>query len=1209
MLDKPIPSTKYSHKAKKMSEKRKIEHSLDTSSSSSSFRKITRLSDHEHVLERGEMYMDSMDETTVTVDIPEPYFKQNIKIYPISEHDVDTDLITPIKSWKRYKPKPNDIVTKDEKGNYGLYSGQSITTQPFEEHLLSSIDYEMKRSDVTYSPALLKLFNEITTNAADQSVEHVETNNIKVTIHDDDSISVWNNGIGMDLNFDTDNNCYVPTLAFGTLRSSSSFGQKGERMTGETGSVNGIGSSLTNIYSQKFKVVVTDGKQKFTQVWTKNMYVVGTPEITKCSQPPSVCITFLPDYSRLGLPGLTEGNRKMITRSVFDLSGTTSKRVTVQLNNFKIKAKCFKDYVKMFLDTENNNVIYEDYGKWSVCVSQSRFSSFESISYVNNICTRLGGTHVDYVTDLVAKELVDICSKGKNKVSKHICKNQLSVFLNCKVKNPLFNSQVKEVLRTKKSKLFDGNESFTLSESFVRKLSRSDIVDAIKKRMDNSILKDLKDLSGKKTKNVKGIIKLDDANHAGKKNNKGTTLYLSEGDSAKTFVVAGLSVIGRDKNGVFPLKGKLANVREFLEKKKPDIEAIKKNKEIGNLFKIIGLKYGEKYTDTKQLRYESITICTDADLDGYHITCLLINFFHVFWPELLGIKGFIKLFITPLILVKNHNLEFFTPQSFEEFKRTTHLKNLDTKYYKGLGTWEEKQIKKLFERHHEYVYDLVYDQKMGQLVNLVFSKKLSDQRKRWMNEYDPNQSIDLKHDYIKLDEYFNTNLREFAIQTLTRAIPSVVDGLKESYRKVLFAVKKKKSNEEIKVSQLAGYVAENSAYHHGEDSLSGTIISMARSYVGSKNNVPLLLDNGNFGSRIASTDASSPRYIFSCLSNIANVLYKPDDEPYLIQQYDNKRQIEPKFYVPILPTILMNSAGGLATGWSSWIQSYNPIDVAQMVKDILNDKNVPDHLTPFHLGYKGKIEQDGNKNVTETGVVSFHKQFDNGDVQVIIEEIPASMYIASLKEQLAVKLEKNEIISVIDRSGLHTPTTYVRMSNATYNKHKDDMISFFGLEKKINIVLVAMDSQNKVKKYKNEKEIVHAFMTVRKEYYRKRIEGIIHILNQKIDTDENMIKFITLLQSGKINMINRPKTDIENDLVLHNIYKIDNKYDYIFNKNLGFFTKDKINKFEKEVIETKKKLEYYKHVTVKEIWIKEIDEFLTEYKKLQKEILNKRSKN
>ena len=374
-----------------------------------------------------------------------------------------------------------------------------------------------------------------------------------------------------------------------------------------------------------------------------------------------------------------------------------------------------------------------------------------------------------------------------------------------------------------------------------------------------------KNCSGKKQTKLKGIPKLEDANNAGTKHSIDCTLILTEGDSAKSLAVSGLGVVGRDNYGVFPLKGKVLNVREATHKQ------IMENAEINNLIKILGLQYKKQYQsveDLKTLRYGRLMIMTDQDQDGSHIKGLLINFLHHNWPSLLRLP-FLEEFITPIVKATKgsgasaKSISFYSLPEFEEWK--TNTENWPTfriKYYKGLGTSTSQEAKGYFsdmQRHRIlFHHDGDHD---DYAILMAFSKKHIEQRKEWltswMEECKRRRELGLPELYLYEKDTKRVSYRDFVNKELVlfsnmdneRSIPSLMDGFKPGQRKVLFTCIKRNDKKEIKVAQLAGSVAEHSAYHHGEASLMGTIIGLAQDYVGS-NNINLLLPNGQFGTRL-----------------------------------------------------------------------------------------------------------------------------------------------------------------------------------------------------------------------------------------------------------------------------------------------------------------------------------------------------------------------
>ena len=399
--------------------------------------------------------------------------------------------------------------------------------------------------------------------------------------------------------------------------------------------------------------------------------------------------------------------------------------------------------------------------------------------------------------------------------------------------------------------------------------------------------------------------------------------------------------------------------------------------------KIMGLQMGKKYItreDLQTLRYGSIMIMTDQDHDGSHIKGLLINFIHFFWPDLImRHKEFLKEFITPIIKVTKkkdqgtEKLPFFTIPEYERWAedkiRENTLRNYTIKYYKGLGTstsLEAKEYFKAIESHRiRFFYRDAHD---DDAIDLAFNKKKADNRKDWLSNYDPKIFVDHNLKDLRLLDFINRELIHFSNADNLRSIPSVIDGFKPGQRKILFACFKRKLKAEIKVAQLSGYVAEHSAYHHGEVSLSQTIVGMAQDFVGS-NNLNLLKPIGQFGNRMmGGKEAASPRYIFTNLTSLARLVFHPNDNSVLNYQVEEGQRIEPDYYAPILPMCLINGAEGIGTGWSTSIPCYNPLEIADNIrKRLRNHAYNFRRMIPWFRGFTGKIElkEDGTNYLVQ----------------------------------------------------------------------------------------------------------------------------------------------------------------------------------------------------------------------------------------------------
>ena len=553
---------------------------------------------------------------------------------------------------------------------------------------------------------------------------------IKVTIDkENNSISVKNGGKGIPIEIHKEYNIYVPQLIFGNLLTSSNYNDDIKKTTGGR---NGYGAKLTNIFSKKFIVETADKKNGkiYKQIFSNNMLKVTEPEIKKYNKEDFTCITFQPDLQKFKMDKLDNDIISLFIKRVYDMSGVTPKSVNVYYNEEKIDIRNFQDYISMYTnaikdeDEEDAIIYYEQPNeRWEIGMSLSE-SQFQQVSFVNSISTSKGGTHVNYVTDKIVQKILEVIQK-KNKTlnikPQHV-KQHIWIFVNCLIENPAFDSQTKETLTTKKDEF---GSSFDLSDKYIKQILNSGIIErCLRYAKTREEERCLKKLNGKNKKSVRllGIEKLDDANLAGTRNSDKCTLILTEGDSAKSLAMAGIEVVGRDTFGCFPLRGKMLNVREAPPNK------IAKNQEVQYLMKILGIRIGENYTDVKNLRYGSIMIMTDQDVDGSHIKGLIINFIHTFWPSLIKINGFLKQFITPIIKASKGNeiYSFYTLPEYKQWveKRNKNIKGFKIKYYKGLGTSTSKEAQEYFSNidKHRIYFDYTNDID-DESIDMAFNKK------------------------------------------------------------------------------------------------------------------------------------------------------------------------------------------------------------------------------------------------------------------------------------------------------------------------------------------------------------------------------------------------------------------------------------------------------------------------------------------------------
>ncbi|XP_050431493.1 DNA topoisomerase 2 isoform X2 [Adelges cooleyi] len=1008
----------------------------------------------------------------------------------------------------------------------------------------------MVQREITYVPGLYKIFDEILVNAADNKQRDSSMDTIKIEINKDDNIiSVWNNGKGIPVVEHKDEKMYVPTMIFGHLLTSSNYNDEEAKVTGGR---NGFGAKLCNIFSNKFTVETASREyhKAFKQTWANNMAKSSDPNVKEVKTSDFTKVTFSPDLTKFRMTCLDKDIVDLMSRRAYDVAAST-RGVKVYLNGKMLPIKSFQDYVSLYIKGKEDELgnplklVYENAGaRWEVAVTLSD-TGFKQVSFVNSIATTKGGRHVDYITDMIVKQLIDIVkkrNKGGMDLKNHQVKNHLWVFVNCLIVNPTFDSQTKEHM-TLQVKSFGSRCS--LSEKFVTAVSKCGIVEAVLSWAKFKAQTQLQKQSGKKQSKLKGVPKLEDANDAGTRNSIDCTLILTEGDSAKSLAVSGLGVVGRDKFGVFPLRGKLLNVREASHKQ------IMENAEINNIVKIVGLQYKKKYEtmeDLKTLRYGRLMIMTDQDQDGSHIKGLIINFIHHNWPSLLKLP-FLEEFITPIVKATKgkEEMSFYSLPEFEEWKEATRNWNkYKIKYYKGLGTSTSKEAKEYFQnmRRHRilFKYDGAHD---DEHIEMAFSKKMVDARKEWLTnwmvESKRRKEAGLSEEYlyekntttVTYKDFVNKELVLFSNMDNERSIASVVDGLKPGSRKVLFTCLKRNDKREIKVAQLAGSVAEHSAYHHGETSLMSTIVNLAQNYVGS-NNLNLLQPIGQFGTRLqGGKDAASPRYIFTLLSPLTRLIFHPHDDPLLTYLRDDNQRIEPVWYMPIIPMVLVNGAEGIGTGWMTKIPNHNPREVVANLKRMINGEE-PLAMKPWYKNFNGLIEK-----------LSDHKFISSGEVGIIghnrveITELPVGVWTQNYKEGVLEAMladsEKSPAV-ITDYKEYNTDTTIkfvVTMNPEKLQKAENEGIhKFFKLHASIGLTsMCAFDKDCVLKRYDTTLQIMREFYTVRVEFYGKRKAYLEGMLGAEAAKLTNQARFIVEKCDGDLRIENRKKSEMIKELL------------------------------------------------------------------------------
>ncbi len=1084
--------------------------------------------------------------------------------------------------------------------------------------IMNETNDKIVERNICYVPGLFKLFDEGIVNCRDHVVRmasKVEANvdnslpvtYIDITIQDDGTIIMINDGNGIDVA--QKDGIWVPELIFGHLRTSTNYNKEEKKIVGGK---NGFGFKLVLIWSTYGSVETVDHIRglKYIQEFHNNLDTISPPKITKASKAkPYTKIVFKPDYQRLGIDGLSPDIISLLKKRVYDISAITDKTLKVKYNSQLVPIKNFEQYISLYIGEKAENPrVYESINdRWEYAVALTPVNEFAQISFVNGIHTAKGGKHVEYILNQITRKLVDFIEKKKKvKVNPNAIKEQLILFVRCDIENPAFDSQTKDYMNTPSSKF---GSKCDVSDKFIEKVAKMGVMDAacaITEVKDN---KAAKKTDGVKSKSVRGIPKLTDANWAGTDKSSQCIIIFCEGDSAKAGIISGLSSEDRNTIGVYPLKGKLLNVRGETPKK------ISENKEIAEIKKILGLETGKEYSveDVQTcLRYSKVLFMTDQDMDGSHIKGLCINLFQNEWASLILIPGFIGFMNTPILKANkgSKTLMFYNDGEYNDWKDVNDNKGWKIKYYKGLGTSTGKEFKEYFEQ--KKIVGFEHSGKVSDdAIDMVFNKKRADDRKDWLEEYDRNSYLDTNKSTVTYEEFIAKEFIHFSKYDCDRSIPNLMDGLKTSLRKILFAAFKKNLTTEIKVAQFSGYVSEHSCYHHGEASLNGAIVGMAQNFVGS-NNINLLIPSGQFGSRLkGGQDSASERYIFTQLNRITRALFVEQDDAILKYLNDDGTPVEPIFYAPIIPMILINGSKGIGTGFSTDIMSYNPLQIIRYLNAKLNSTLFQEQFVPYYEGFQGTIEKIGDSRFLIKG--KYEKVATD---KIRITELPVGLWTETFKEHLeelidpGLNKEGKKIVPVIKDYDDMSKDTTVDFT-ITFQKGKLEEFETTQLDNGCNGVeklfkltttntttnMHLFDADDKLRKYDRVEEIIDDYYVTRLELYSVRKENMIVTLEKELIVLSNKARYIQELLDDTIDLRKKKKTEIITMLLEkdYNVIEGDDEYRYLIKMPMDSVSEENVNKLNREHKDKSDELERIKETSIQQMWLSELQELEHEY--------------
>lgn len=1081
--------------------------------------------------------------------------------------------------------------------------------------------------NIHYIPGLFKLFDEGIVNCRDHVIRMQQAiassvpnsfpvSQIDISISDDGTITMMNDGNGIDVAEHPEYKIWIPELIFGHLRTSTNYDKTEKKIVGGK---NGFGFKLVLIWSTYGSVETVDHVRglKYVQEFKQNLDIIEKPKITKCTKTkPYTKITFKPDYQRLGISGLTLDLLSLLKKRIYDVAAITDKNIKVKYNSQAVPIKNFQQYIDLYIgDKSSVSRVYEESGdRWEYAVALTPSNEFMQVSFVNGIHTGKGGKHVEYILNQITRKLVEYIEKKKKvKVNPNSIKEQLILFLRCDIENPAFDSQTKDFMNTPSSKFGSKCE---VSDKFIEKVVKMGVMDAALQLTEIKENKAAKKTDGSKSKNIRGIPKLTDANWAGTEKSKDCLIIFCEGDSAKAGIISGLSSEDRNTIGVYPMKGKILNVRG------ENVKKIAENKEITEIKKILGLETGKEYKNEEQvaksLRYGKVLFMTDQDLDGSHIKGLGINLFQSEWPSLCEIPGFIGFMNTPILKARKgtQELMFYNEGEYEAWKNDdqNNVKGWKIKYYKGLGTSTGKEFREYFEQKKMVGFEH-HGKSSDDSIDMVFNKKRADDRKVWLEkDYMRESYLDTTKPTVAYEDFINKELIHFSKYDCDRSIPNLMDGLKISLRKILYAAFKKNLTTEIKVAQFSGYVSEQSCYHHGEASLNQAIKGMAQNFVGS-NNINLLIPSGQFGTRLqGGDDSASERYIFTYLSKLTRSIFVQADDQILKYLDDDGIPVEPLFYAPILPMVLVNGSKGIGTGFSTDIAPYNPLDIIAYLKSKLipnSTNNIPIDFVPYYEGFTGTIQ-----TIAEGRFLIKGKYEKIAEDKIRVTELPVGYWTDDFKEHLEKLLdpgndkEGKKISSVLkDYEDMSKDTTidftlvFQKGKLAELEQIKGDhdcngvdkLLKLSTTQSTTNMHL--FNAQDKLKKYDKVEQIMDDYFETRLQMYQQRKEAMIQGLEKELVLLSNKARFVQENLAGIVDLRKKKKEEVTALLLARGYAVLDEDYEFNYLKKMPMdsVTEENVAKLLKDCDTKKLELEVIVNTTIHHMWLSELENLREEY--------------
>lgn len=1098
-----------------------------------------------------------------------------------------------------------------------MYVG-SLETQPIPMFVFDPSKGKMSWETMNVNHGLLKIVDEILLNAAD-NIQNSKGRGIptmtyiSIQMSPNGEISIENDGAGIPIERSRQHKLWIPEMVFGHLLTSSNYSND---ETSTAAGRHGYGAKLTNILSTKFSVFCRTKGKDFHMSWSDHMRQATTPRVADAPDPKAKNVTlikFHPDYAHFGFPDgkISLDMKRVLHKRIMDLAAMFAS-VEVRLNGVPFGFKSFADYASLYSLPNGNGelpppaFVHESRSGAIAFVPQLTAGPKRMVGVVNGVVTHNGGTHCNGAQDILTSSLENLARSLRKdgkivdvaRITRHF--TILIFFIQSQ---PKFDSQSKARLvssvvmpRVPRSDL----------ESYLGKMP---FLEANTNSVDDQLATELnKEMGAGRRLSSKSLIssitKLVDATSTRTDGNNIRTLIITEGDSAKALALNSLSSDQKKFCGVFPLRGKLLNLRN------KNLKRLKNCKELQDLFLALGLEIGKTYRDPKELRYQRLLVMTDQDADGSHIKGLVINAFESLWPTLLqNNPGYISLFSTPIVKIRTHGrtkevIAFHSFKDYNRWQRSNPHVHFTAKYYKGLGTSTTAEGKEYFANMEKNVMRLVVEPKDKKLLDSVFDSQEVEWRKEWMtkaNAFVGDVDIDRSKKNLSIHDFVHKEMVHFALIGNARAIPHTIDGLKPSQRKILWAMLQRRSHESAKVAQLSGYVSEAASFHHGEVSLQETMIKMAHNFTGG-NNINLLIPEGQFGSRQQlGNDHAAARYIFTKLTRFARILFPLEDDPLLDHVDEEGTFVEPNHYVPIIPMLLCNGSVGIGFGFATNIPSHHPLDVSAAVRSMINGesaKQVVKRLVPWAVGFQGTVRRGEDGSFMSIGRYTAHKHG-----RFHISELPWTTSIEAFRAHVSSLANQDIVQRIADYSGAnHIDIDLVvrEGSMTTWAECEADL----AMSQKIYVNATVFSTNGTLSPLEDLAPILQWHYDRRLDLYKRRRSRNLGLLERELARQQSTRKFVEFFRQGKIDFRTATDESLTKTCGKLGMVKVDDSYDYVLKKPITYYTQTSMEKLAVEIQKTQESIDLLKRTTPVKMWLTELDHFDKTFEEYERVFMN-----